>query len=88
MEENKEKQEKLSYEELEKRFYQVAENNRKLYQQLQSNYIENLFRRLDYLFKVVENSMSFTTEFVDKCVKEIVTMMTVDNKEEEEPVEE
>lgn len=83
MEENKEKQEKLSYEELEKRFYQVVENNRKLYQQLQSTYIDNLFKRLDYLFKVVENSMSFSTEFVDKCTKEIETMITVDNKDEE-----
>lgn len=74
--------EKISYEELEKRFYQVVDQNKQLYKQLQESYVANLFKRLDYLFKVVENSLSFSTEFVSKCVNEIEGMMTVDNKEE------
>lgn len=40
-----------------------------------------LFKRLDYLFKVVENYNRFPAEFVDKCVKEIVNGMTLPETE-------
>lgn len=66
---------KLSYEQLE----EVANNLHKqcnaLYEQLQNASMVNLFKRLDYLFKVVENKDAFSDEFVTKCVTEIETIM-------------
>lgn len=69
---------KLSYEELEN----VANN---LYARLQQAELSNAFKRLDYLFKVVENSHSFPEEFQKKCIEEIVSFMTIpeDTKTEE-----
>ena len=61
---------KLSYEELEK----VANE---LYTRLQQSEMSNVFKRLDYLFKVVENIHSFPEEFQKKCIEEIVSFMTI-----------
>lgn len=36
-----------------------------------------MYRRLDYLFKVIENSGSFSMEFVKKCSNEIESALTV-----------
>ena len=50
----------------------------------------SVFKRLDYLFKVVENKDSFSTEFVAGCIKEIEAIMTIpeeqpqENKEKQE----
>lgn len=61
---------KLSYEELEK----VANE---LYTRLQQSEMSNVFKRLDYLFKIVENIHSFPEEFQKKCIEEIVSFMTI-----------
>lgn len=61
---------KLSYEELEN----VANN---LYARLQQADMSNMFKRLDYLFKVVENVDNFPQEFVKSCIEEIVTVITI-----------
>ena len=42
-----------------------------------------MFKRLDYLFKVIENGAMFSAEFLDKCLKEIEETMTIE--EEGEP---
>lgn len=68
---------KLSYEELEN----VANN---LYVRLQQADMANMFKRLDYLFKVVENVDNFPQEFAKHCVKEIVTIMTIPTEETKE----
>lgn len=68
---------KMSYEELER----VANN---LYIRLQDADMSNMFRRLDYLFKVVEFKDSFTPTFIEKCVKEIEMMMTIPSEETKE----
>lgn len=87
MEENKEiKQEKLSYEDLNNVCHQLSEQCRRMQEQLQQANLTNAFRRLDYLFAILENSKSFPDDFVKKCVNEIMEMMTiseVNNKEEE-----
>ena len=77
---------KLSYEQLE----EVANNLHKqcnaLYEELHKTNMVNLFKRLDYLFKVVENATAFDSEFVSTCVEEIKTLMTpppVEEKTEE-----
>jgi hypothetical protein len=70
-------QKKMSYEELE-----TLANN--LYARLQQVEMANLFKRADYLFKVIENSHNFPQNFTDKCVAEIVEFMTVPEVKEAE----
>ena len=86
-----EKPEKMSYEQLENIAHQLSEQARKLYSQLQQSNMTNMFKRLDYLFKVVENGHMFKQDFLEKCIAEIEELMTVpeeaeeDNKEGETP---
>ena len=85
-----ERPEKLSYEQLEQIAHQLSEQARKLYSQLQQSNMTNMFKRLDYLFKVVENGHMFKQDFLENCIAEIEELMTVpeveeDNKEEETP---
>ena len=68
---------KLSYEELEN----VANN---LYVRLQQADMANMFKRLDYLFKVIENVDNFPQEFTKQCVDEIVNIMTISTEETKE----
>ena len=41
-----------------------------------------MFKRLDYLFKVVENAAMFEEAFVDQCIAEIKELMTPPEAEE------
>lgn len=85
--ENKEvKKEKLSYEELENVCHQLSEQSRSLYEKLQESNMSNLFKRLDYLFAVIENSEKFPKDFTGKCTEEIIAAMTI--KEENTATEE
>lgn len=81
--------EKLSYEQLENIAHQLSDQAKQLYAKLQEANMANVFKRLDYLFKVVENGHMFKQDFLDKCVKEIEDIMTVpeepENSEEETP---
>lgn len=83
------KPQKMSYEELEQVANQLSEQARQLYNQLQKSNMSNMFKRLDYLFKVVESGSKFRSDFLDKCIKEIEDIMTVpddtENSEEEIP---
>ena len=96
MEENKTKtvemkteKKKFSYEELNDIASQLSQQNQQLYAQLQRVNMTNAFRRLDYLFKVVENGAWFTQEFLDNCISEIEESLTIreenteDNKDPE-----
>lgn len=67
---------KLTYEELENVCHQLSEQSRNLYQKLQELDLSNLFKRLDYLFRVIENKETFPDDFIKKCVDEIMTDMT------------
>ena len=86
-----ERPEKMSYEQLEQVAHQLSEQARQLYSQLQKSNMTNMFKRLDYLFKVVENGHMFKQDFLEKCIAEIEELMTVpeeveeDDKEEETP---
>lgn len=79
---------KLTYEQLENVCHQLSEQSRALYQKLQEASMENFFKRLDYLFKVVDNAIAFTSrgyqDFISKCVEEIVSSMQIPEPEEEE----
>jgi len=82
------KKEKLTYEQLENVCHQLSEQSRTLYQRLQEADMTNLFKRLDYLFAVVENLEKFPVDFGKKCIEEIVASMTVPEKVEEEKTKE
>lgn len=88
MEENKEiKQEnteKLSYEQLENIAHQLSNQVRQLHEKLQEMNNINLFKRLDYLFKVVENKQSFNSDFVISCTSEIEELITIPTNTDEE----
>ena len=83
-----ERPEKLSYEQLENVAHQLSEQTKQLYMKLQAANMSNMFKRLDYLFKVVENGYMFKQDFLEKCIAEIEEIMTVPeetDKEEETP---
>jgi len=82
MEEKKETK-KLSYEELENVCHQLSEQSQTLYRKLQEANMTNMFKRLDYLFAVVENEGAFPEDFTKKCIDEIVTSMTIPEETEE-----
>lgn len=82
------KRQKLSYEELNNACQQLFQQNQQLMRQLRESDMTNMLRRLDYLFKVVENQEAFTNyngaEFVRDCIKEIKDAMTMGGGNEEE----
>lgn len=80
---SEERPQKMSYEQLENIAHQLSEQAKTLYARLQEANMTNMFKRLDYLFKVVENAHTFNEEFVAKCVTEIEELMTVPENEEE-----
>lgn len=76
------KPQKMSYEQLEQTAHQLSEQARQLYNQLQKSNLNNMFKRLDYLFKVIENGSVFSKTFFETCIKEIETIMTVPEEAE------
>lgn len=84
MEETKNVEKKLSYDELENAANELLMQNQQMYNELQKANMSNVFKRLDYLFKVVEFNTSFNTEFVNSCVAEIEEMMTIKETDKKE----
>lgn len=76
--------EKMSYEQLENIAHQLSEQSKQLYMKLQAANMNNTFKRLDYLFKVVENGHMFKQDFLEKCITEIEDIMTVPEEESSE----
>lgn len=79
-----ERPEKLSYEQLENVAHQLSEQAKQLYMKLQAANMSNMFKRLDYLFKVVENGHIFKQDFFEKCIAEIEEIMTVPEETDKE----
>jgi hypothetical protein len=79
--------EKMSYEQLENVAHQLSEQNRQLFAKLQELNMTNMFKRLDYLFKVVENGHMFKQDFLEKCIAEIESLMVVPEQEEGPEIE-
>lgn len=79
---------KLTYEQLNDVCNQLFQQNQQLRKELQEMNAVNMFKRLDYLFKVVELSTTFKdADFVNSCMDEIKEALTVptdnaDTKEE------
>ena len=87
-----ENKEKLSYEQLEEVARQMEGQLRQVYAKLQEANMNNLFKRLDFLFKVLETEHMFQLGFVQKCADEIKSILTIPeegaqmDKEEDAPV--
>ena len=79
--------EKMSYEQLEGIAHQLSEQNRQLFAKLQELNMTNMFKRLDYLFKVIENGHMFGQDFLEKCIAEVESLMTVPEQEEKPETE-
>lgn len=79
--------EKMPYEQLENVAHQLSEQNRQLFAKLQELNMTNMFKRLDYLFKVVENGHMFKQDFLEKCIAEIESLMIVPEQEEGPEIE-
>ena len=75
---------KYSYEELENICHQLSEQARNLYIQLQEANLNNMYTRLNFLFKVLENQISFEPKFVEDCSNEIVTLMAIKEQDDKE----
>lgn len=75
--------EKMSYDQLESVAHQLSEQNRQMFAKLQELNMVNMFKRLDYLFKVIENGQMFKQDFLEKCIAEVESLMTVPEQEEE-----
>ena len=85
MEDNKtinENAKKPTYKELEAAMYNLTEKLNKAYKDNQYlvnqlNGINNTFTRLNYLFKVLENSHYFKESFITECAEEIENTITI-----------
>ena len=82
MEENKKKE--RSYDELKSIAGQLSQQNQQLNMMLQQANMTNIFKRMDYLFKVLEMKDCFDSEFVITCSDEIKELMTLPVETEEE----
>ena len=92
---SEEKTQKLSYEELNQACAELSQQNaqlrdyaQKLYKQMQQMDMAYQFKRLDYLFKVIETANSnklwqFSEEFINMAFKEIEETLTIPEEEEE-----
>jgi hypothetical protein len=83
---------KLSYEQLEQIAGNLSAQLQQAQARLQQETMFNAFKRLDYLFKVIESPIdTFTTDFRIKCAEEIEDSLTipdeVKNAELDKPVE-
>ena len=81
---------KLSYEELTNVANGLKEQNNFLMKQCQQmegklrELVEVLnFKRLDYLFKVVELEYNFDSKFVSQCITELEESLTIKEQSEE-----
>ena len=85
------KAEKMSYEQLENVAHQMSEQSRNLYIQnqelgkkLEECNLQNFFRRLEYLWTIINSDTKYITEeFKIKCGNEFMEMMTVPEQKEE-----
>lgn len=85
---SEQKQQKLTYDQLNEACSQLFQQNQYLTKQIRELNLVNTFKRLDYLFKVVEldhqtkiGSHTFTSDFTENCIKEIEETLTIPESE-------
>lgn len=77
-----EKKTAASYEELNNYCVQLFNQNKQLREQIQQLNMVNLFKRLDYLFLVLQNKDNFDSDFIGDCVAEIKSVIAVPESED------
>lgn len=78
------KQEKLSYDELNQVSQQLFQENKMLRTKVQELSVEAFYKRIDYMFKVVELASVFSKEFVERTIQEIETVMKAEEEQKAE----
>ena len=68
---------KLTYEELENVAKELYTRCTEMATEIQRMKMDNSFKRLDYLFKVLKYYSLLDTDFVRNCAKEIQEMITI-----------
>ena len=84
MEEKNTKEGTLSYDQLKEVAAQLQHENQQLRSTLVRIDYSNTIKRLDYLFKVLDNYVHFDDGFVASCIKEIQDMMTIKEESTED----
>ena len=84
MEEKNTKEGTLSSAQLKEVAAQLQHENQQLRSTLVRIDYSNTFKRLDYLFKVLDNYVHFDDDFVASCIKEIQDMMTIKEESTED----
>ena len=84
MEEKNTKEGTLSYDQLKEVAAQLQHENQQLRSTLVRVDYSNTFKRLDYLFKVLDNYVHFDDDFVASCIKEIQDMITIKEESTED----
>ena len=72
-----EEQKKLTYEQLNDACNQLWQQNKQLVKRNKELEQFVMNKRLDYLFKVLECSKEFSSDFIENCTSEIEEAMTV-----------
>lgn len=85
----KEKKEdkKLSYDELKNYASQLVDVNNKMKKVIEELSNESFLKRIDILFKVLDNKELFGDEFTTMCVEELKEIIVIKRDEEEEEKE-
>lgn len=76
---------KFTYEELENIAGNLSSQVQQLTARLQEANMFNVFKRLDYCFKVIENANAFNHDFVNTIVTEVEAAMTIKEEDKEVP---
>lgn len=82
--EPKEDKKPLSYEQLNDACNQLVIQNSKLKKRCQELESFNMFKRLDYLFEVLDHANKFDNEFVNSCAEEIKAAIIIPEEIKEE----
>lgn len=77
----------MSADEMKAIIHEQGDYINKLHNAINGMNLKNLYMRLDYLFRVVENSDKFESSFVDEARTEIATIMRKPNQEKADEVQ-
>lgn len=84
---NTQENRKATYEELNNYCIQLYNQNKELTERMKQMNMMNTFKRIDYLFAVLQHSDKFDEAFVSSCASEIKEALIIPEKQEEKPAE-
>lgn len=72
---------KLTYEQLKELVDQLHQQNQMLYKKMMEMNSADAYKRIDYLFKVLENHRVFSVEFVNGTASELESILKLQEEE-------